>query len=138
MTIVSAAVGVLAMEVALVRGHHWMMREPQRLRLVTVVAAVMLLVLALLTASIWSWALTFHMVGAFGTFEVSMYFALVSFTTLGLGDLVPPQPWRILGAMAAADGFLTFGLLTALMVEALRHVRLNQHAERSRRAAPPT
>jgi hypothetical protein len=39
---------------------------------------------------------------------------------------VPPPAWRILAAMAAVNGFLSFGLLTALLVEALRQVRLAQ------------
>ncbi|MFN3970026.1 MAG: potassium channel family protein [Gemmobacter sp.] len=129
-TILIAAMGVLAMEVALLRGHNWLMRDPQRFRLVLVVVAVMLLVIAIMTMGVWSWAITFHTLGAFDHFEEAMYFSLVAFTTLGFGDVLPPQEWRILAGMAAADGLLTFGLLTALMIEALRHVRLHQHAAR--------
>jgi hypothetical protein len=128
--ILLAAGGVLGMEMALLRWHGWMLREPQRLRLVVALVAVMLLVLSILTVGVWLWATAFYLVGAFERFEESMYFTLVAFTTLGLGDVVPPRPWRILGGMAAANGFLTFGLLTALMVEALRNVRLSQHRSR--------
>jgi hypothetical protein len=39
---------------------------------------------------------------------------------------VPHQDWRIFAAMAAVNGLLSFGLLTALLVEALRQVRLAQ------------
>lgn len=129
--IMVAAGGVLGMEIALLRWHGWMLREPHRLRLLVALVAVMLLVLAILTAGVWVWATAFFLAGAFGRFEEAMYFSLVAFTTLGLGDVVPPRAWRILGGMAAANGFLTFGLLTALMVEALRHVRLSQHRSRS-------
>lgn len=129
-TILLAALGVLAMEVALLRWHGWLMREPQRLRLVILMVAVMLLVLSILTSGVWIWAATFRLLDAFGSFEEAMYFSLVVYTTLGLGDVLAPQEWRILGAMAAANGFLTFGLLTALMAEALRQVRLGQHAAR--------
>lgn len=44
------------------------------------------------------------------------------FSTLGLGDVVPHPEWRIFAVMAAVNGFLSFGLLTALLVEALRQV----------------
>jgi hypothetical protein len=132
-TILMAAMAVLAMEEALLRGHHWLTREPQRLRLLAVVVAVMVLVLGVLSAGVWAWALAFHLIGAFARFEEAMYFALVAYTTLGFGDVLPPDRWRILGGMAAANGFLTFGLLTALMVEALRHVRLHQHTTRAER-----
>lgn len=51
---------------------------------------------------------------------------MVMFTTLGLGDVLLPKDWRILAGMEAANGFLNFGLLSALFIEALRLVRLNQ------------
>ena len=51
---------------------------------------------------------------------------IVAFSTLGLGDIVSHPEWRILAAMAAVNGFLSFGLLTALLVEALRQVRMAQ------------
>jgi hypothetical protein len=84
------------------------------------------LVLAVITTGVWIWALTFYGLGLFQTFEESMYFALITYTTLGFGDVLLAQDWRLLGGMAAANGLLNFGLLTALLVEALRHVRLGQ------------
>jgi hypothetical protein len=83
-------------------------------------------VLGVVTICVWIWALSLWSLGAFTTMEESVYFSLVAFSTLGLGDIVPPQEWRILSVMAAVNGFLSFGLLTALMVEALRQVRLSQ------------
>jgi hypothetical protein len=56
--------------------------------------------------------------------EEALYFAMVAYTTLGLGDVVPPERWRILGAMAAANGFLNIGLLTTLLIEGLGQVRV--------------
>jgi hypothetical protein len=42
------------------------------------------------------------------------------------------QGWRLLAGMEAANGFLNFGLLTALLIEAFRQVRINQ-VEQQRR-----
>jgi hypothetical protein len=67
------------------------------------------------------------------TLEEAVYFALVSYTTLGFGDVVLSREWRILSGMVGANGFLNFGLLTAVMVEALRHTRLGQHEARRKR-----
>jgi hypothetical protein len=64
--------------------------------------------------------------GAFPTLEQSVYFSIVAYTTLGLGDVVLPQAWRILSGMEAANGFINFGLLCALFIEALHQIRLNQ------------
>lgn len=88
--------------------------------------------LAVVTVGVWIWALALRWLGAFVSLEESMYFSLVAFSTLGLGDVLPPKEWRIMAAMASVNGFLSFGLLTALLVEALRQVRLAQMETRHR------
>jgi hypothetical protein len=118
------------MEVLFLRGHGWLMREPHRLKLMVVIGAVSLWVLGVITAGIWVWAGAFYALGVFATLEEAVYFAMVTFTTLGFGDVLLPMEWRLLAGMAAANGLLNFGLLTALLVEALRHVRLGQVEQR--------
>ena len=120
------AIAALVLETAFRRVHSWLIAPPQRPKLLLMLIGVGLWILAVLTVGVWIWALTLHQVGAFGTLEESVYFALVAFSTLGLGDVVPPMEWRILSVMAAVNGFLSFGLLTALLVEALRQVRVAQ------------
>ena len=131
-SILIGSLGALVMEVALARWDRWLMREPHRIKLVLVVAVVSLWVLGVVTLGVWIWALALNALGVFTTLEEAVYFALVSFTTLGFGDVLLPVEWRILGAMAAANGLLSFGLLTAFLVEALRHVRLGQVETRRR------
>lgn len=120
------AIAALLLEMAFRSVHPWLIAPPQRPKLLLMLIAVGLWILAVLTVGVWIWALTLYHVGAFATLEESVYFALVAFTTLGLGDVIPPQEWRILSVMAAVTGFLSFGLLTALLVEALRQVRVAQ------------
>jgi hypothetical protein len=120
------AMAAFLLEVTFRRAHRWLIAPPQRPKLLLMLIGVCLWVLAVITTGVWIWAMALLGVGAFGTLEQAVYFALVAFTTLGLGDLVPPPEWRILSAMVAVNGFLSFGLLTALLVEALRQVRLAQ------------
>ena len=47
--------------------------------------------------------------------------------------LVPAREWRLLAGMEAANGLLNFGLLTALLIEALRQIRLGQFDARRKR-----
>lgn len=122
------AVAAFLLEGIFQRSHHWLLRPPQRPKLLVLLVGVGLWVLGVITFAVWLWAAVLVGIGAFAHLEESVYFSLVVFTTLGLGDVVPPQEWRILAVMAAANGFLSFGLLTAIMVETLRQVRLAQVA----------
>ena len=131
--ILLAAVAAMLLEVAFQRTHPWMLREPHRPKLVLMIAGVSLWVLGVITAGVWVWAFAYLWIGAFSTLEQSVYFSLVCFTTLGLGDVLLPQEWRILAGMTAANGFLNFGLLTALLIEALRQIRLGQVERRKSR-----
>ena len=124
--ILVAALAALVLEVAFRRWHHWLVTAPQRPKLILMLVCVGIWVLGVVTVCVWTWALALRTLGAFQTIEEAVYFSLVAFTTLGLGDIVAPQEWRILSVMASVNGFLSFGLLTALMVEALRQVRLSQ------------
>jgi Ion channel len=124
--ILVAALASLVLEVAFRRWHRWLISAPQRPKLLLMLVLVGIWVLGVVTVCVWIWALALWSLGAFPTLEEAVYFSLVAFSTLGLGDIVAPLEWRILSVMAAVNGFLSFGLLTALMVEALRQVRLSQ------------
>jgi hypothetical protein len=87
-------------------------------------------VMVQMTAGVWIWAMSLLALGVFDAMEPAVYFSLVAFTTLGFGDILLPMEWRLLGGLAAANGLLNIGMVTALLVEALRQVRLQQLASR--------
>lgn len=126
-TIIVSGISLWILETWLLRAHRWLMREPHAPKLMVILMIAAVWILGIVTLGVWLWAGLFYQLGLFPTVEECVYFALVSFTTLGYGDLVLPVGWRLLGGMAAANGFLTFGLLIAMLVEALRHIRLGQH-----------
>ena len=80
------------------------------------VGAVFLLFLLAHTVHIYLWALTFWGLGALTGYEAPIYFALVSYSTLGYGDVTLASDLRIFGAMASICGVLMFGLTTAFLV----------------------
>lgn len=114
------------LEVVLGRMRHWLARRPHRPKQTLILSAAALWILAQVTIGVWIWALALRALDIFGTLEASVYFALTAYTTLGFGDVLLPEQWRLLGGMAATNGLLSMGLLTAMMVEALRQVRLIQ------------
>ena len=60
------------------------------------------------------WALLFVGLGEFESYASAFYHSMVNFTSLGYGDLVMSEDWRLLGAMEAAGGILMFGVSTGV------------------------
>lgn len=94
--------------------------------------AITLWLLAALSIAVWIWAVTFLALGVFETLEAALYFAVVSFTTLGFGDVILEQEWRRPSGFIAANGFILFSLSTAFLIEAMRRLH-DAQTERSRR-----
>ncbi|NNE25098.1 MAG: two pore domain potassium channel family protein [Rhizobiales bacterium] len=72
------------------------------------------------TIEVWFWAFVLLATGAVTGLEPAVYFSLVSFTTLGFGDITLGTEWRLMSALIGANGFLLFGWSTAYMVELIR------------------
>lgn len=79
-----------------------------------------LYILLVHTINMWIWAVVSMLVGAFAQLEPALYFSLVSFTTVGFGDIILSHEWRILSGLTAANGFLAFGWSAAYMVDLVR------------------
>ena len=101
------------------RALEWERHRPQvRLAAVMVAAVGVLMIARLAEVMVWS--------RAYGILDVappgadSRYLAFVNYTTLGYGDVVPVERWRLLGPMAAMNGALLFGWSTAVIFEVLR------------------
>lgn len=125
-SIIIATFSWWALESILIRLHSWSARPPHGPKLVVILSLALFWTLFMMTVSVWVWAVSLFWLDIFTTLEASVYFALVAFTTLGFGDILLPLEWRLLGGMAAANGLLMFGLLTAILVEILRDTRARQ------------
>jgi hypothetical protein len=112
-----------AAEWGLKREHIWPGRRAGFVRFVAVVVGMTLLLLASISVSVWIWALCLMALGMFPDAATAMYYALVSFTTLGDGEIVLHKEWRLLSALMSANGLLIFGLTTAVLVDFLAHLR---------------
>ncbi|MFV2053319.1 ion channel [Aliiroseovarius sp. YM-037] len=105
----------------------WLQRPPRPVKSFVVILMAVFSTMAMMTFGVWLWAIVFQQMSVFGSLEEAVYFSLVAYTTLGLGDVVVPVEQRLLGGMTGANGFLMFGLMTALLTDTLRHVRRVQH-----------
>ena len=58
------------------------------------------------------WAAFYWWKGCLSDFETSLYFAIVTYTTLGYGDVVLAEGWRVLAGVEALTGILMCGWST--------------------------
>lgn len=71
---------------------------------------------------VWLWAWLYQTTGAIEDLEEALYFSTVTFTTLGYGDVVLNEHWRLLGSFEAANGLYLFGWSTALVFAAVQWI----------------
>lgn len=90
---------------------------------ITVLTTTTLWLLAALSIATWIWAVAFIALGAFETLSKSLYFSMVSFTTLGYGDVTLPEKMELLSGFIAANGLVLFGLNTAFLIEVMSRFR---------------
>ena len=109
----------------------WLRRPPYLVKSLVAILMVVISTMSMMTLGIWLWAIVFERTAVFATLEEAVYYSLVAYTTLGLGDVIVPEEKRLLGGMTGANGFLMFGLMTAMLTDTLRHVRRIQRKPKS-------
>jgi Ion channel len=121
------AVHAIAMTVVVGVAHRilaWDLR-PARLWLVTVMIGTVGVLLVAHVAEVITWSLAYSVLGAAPPESDVLYFAFVNYTTLGYGDVLPVQRWRLLGPITAMNGVLLFGWSAAVIFEVLtRAIRI--------------
>lgn len=65
---------------------------------------------------VWIWAGVFVALAALPNIDDALYFSIVTYTTVGYGDVTVAHEYRIFAVMAAVTGLLNFGLSTAFLV----------------------
>ena len=85
---------------------------------VMIPTVTILMIAHALEVIVWSWA--YRIFNAAPEAADPVYFAFVNYTTLGYGDVLPLERWRLLGPITAMNGVLLFGWSTAVIFEVLR------------------
>lgn len=68
----------------------------------------------------WAWAFTYLHLGAIENLEEALYFSIVTFTTLGYGDITLSESYRLLASIEAANGIIIFGWSTAVTMSVVQ------------------
>ncbi len=85
------------------------------LRSILLFIEIFAIILGLHLAEICTWAIFYRGWAGLKDFESSVYFSIVTYTTIGYGDVVLPVTWRLLGAIEGVTGVLTFGWSTGVI-----------------------
>lgn len=84
-----------------------------------VISMVLLILFAGHLLQIAIWAALFQYLGEFNDFMTAFYHSTVNFASLGYGDIVMSEKWRLLGALEASNGVLMFGLSAGTMLSVM-------------------
>ncbi|MEJ2317318.1 MAG: ion channel [Gammaproteobacteria bacterium] len=116
--IASLVVQLMLLLVALryYRLHHHMMNTKAWWPAGVVIGAVMLMLLIGNLMQVAIWALLFMLVGEFEAYNSAFYHSLVNFASLGYGDIVMSEEYRLLGALEALNGVLMVGISAATLM----------------------
>lgn len=98
--------------------------------IVTIFAGIMILHVAQTSL----WAAFYYAQGLFSDFETSLYFSMVSFTTIGYGDVLLPRTWRLLGVIEGFSGVVLCGVSTGFIfavINAMLQARLRQRSNKN-------
>jgi hypothetical protein len=115
---IHALVMTTVVRVAQVRGGRG--KSHSALLLIAVMIPTVLILMMTHTLEVLVWSLAYSIADVASAGVDLVYFAFVNYTTLGYGDVLPVERWRLLGPMTAMNGVLLFGWSTALIFEVLR------------------
>jgi len=130
-TAIHAGGMVLAMYALRVQGHS-SRRRLKHTRIYWISGIVLLMFLVSLV-EVLVWALTYLALNAIDGLEKALYFSMVTFTTLGYGEIVLDERWRLLASAEAGNGIIMFGWTTAIVIASVQRIYLNEETERHRR-----
>ena len=102
-------------------------RQYWRIPLLT---SVVLLIFCSHVLHIWIWALFYLSVGALDNLELALYFSTTCYTTLGLGDIVLDEDWRLISSFEAANGIIMFGWSAAFIFEIMSQLYKDEHIQK--------
>jgi hypothetical protein len=87
------------------------------------VLTVWMFLAIVLEAVLWALLYLFNpLITALPDLETAFYFSMVTFTTLGYGDVVLTGQWRMLASIQAANGVIIFGWTTALIFYFIQNI----------------
>ena len=102
--------------------YHASMNQPPRLFEGILSTATVLLMLHIFEAFLWA-ILYLQLPAQAGlkNFHDALYFSMITFTTLGYGDITLDREWQLLAGVEGMIGIVVFGMTTALLFAVIQN-----------------
>jgi hypothetical protein len=121
--------GTLVIFWTLFRSRMFSVRHFGHVHNASLLTSVVVALLAVHLIEVVCWAAWYFHKGCFADFGTSLYFSLVTYTTVGYGDVVlHDKGWRLLGGMEALTGSMMLCWSTVILVHVLTKI-YRQHME---------
>jgi len=116
LTVAIHSAGTFLILIAFVKYRSGVSDPPRFSRLTARVTSVVMALLLLHLLEVGLWAALFQWAGCFPDFRTSVYFSLITYATVGYGDVVLNGQYRMLGGIEALVGVLMMSWSTALLI----------------------
>jgi voltage-gated potassium channel len=127
--------GTLVIFRTLFRSRMFAVRHFGHLHNASLLTSVVVALLAVHLMEVVCWAVFYFHKQFFADFNTSLYFSIVTYTTVGYGDVIlPDKGWRLLGGVEALTGSLMLCWSTGILVHVVtkiyrQHVQLWEEEE---------
>jgi hypothetical protein len=112
-----------------IRNHAGERSSRRRLNRLIKVGWVVLIMYLVSIMEVLVWAVAYVVLDAIEELEKALYFSMVTFTTLGYGDVVLDKGRRFLASIEAVNGIIMFGWSTAILIAAVERVYYRREAD---------
>jgi len=118
------AAGVRAVTTHVLRRTEAIMQRPSRWQADLLMASIVFMLLTLHVTEMFLWAAALVYSNLVPDWRAAGFFAGNTYTTVGYGNFILPNGWRMLAPIIAMSGLFTFGWSGSVLVDFVR--RLNQ------------
>ena len=127
-TMIHAGGMTLAVRTVRKEEEHWGLERGKKHVFIVCEAVLMMFLVSLL--EVLAYTVAYLALNALPSFEVAFYFSMVTFTTLGYGDVLLDENWRLLASFQAANGIIMFGWTTAVVIYVVQCVYFGKESTR--------
>ncbi|MHC4758958.1 MAG: potassium channel family protein [Planctomycetota bacterium] len=135
MMVVTTAIhaGGMILSLRIIRSQRGSLKQRLQQTYIYSVGGIVLLMFLVSLIEVLVWAAAYLGLNAIQGFEQALYFSMVTFTTLGYGDIVLDERWRLLTSFEAANGIIMFGWTTAIVIASVQRIYFNKESLREQK-----